>query len=73
MVFNLFKKKKVITHKYSTRGSKNTRKLTQIAGGSSFGITLPLNTLREFGWKKGDKLHLTIDRKIQTIKIKKTI
>jgi hypothetical protein len=35
---------------------RNIRKLTKIAGGSSYAITLPIEYVREFGWKERQKL-----------------
>jgi hypothetical protein len=35
---------------------RNIRKLTKIAGGSSYAITLPIEYIREFGWKERQKL-----------------
>ena len=35
---------------------RNIRKLTKLAGGSSYGITLPIEFVRERGWKERQKL-----------------
>jgi hypothetical protein len=48
---------------------KNIRKITKI-GKRSFGITLPIETIRQFKWKERQKLQLTIHKKSKTITIK---
>ena len=37
-------------------GEEGIRKLTKFAGGSSYGITLPIGYVRELGWKERQKL-----------------
>lgn len=37
-------------------GEEGIRKLTKLAGGSSYGITLPIDHIRELGWKERQKL-----------------
>jgi hypothetical protein len=46
---------------------ENIRTLTKFAYGKSYGITLPKDTLRAFGWEEHQKLDLTIDAKKQRI------
>lgn len=53
-----------------TTKEKNIRKLTKIAGGSSYAITLPIDVVRRWGWRNKQKLQLEIDDKKQTIKVK---
>jgi len=43
--------------------NRNIRKLTKLSGGFSYGITLPIEAVRKFGWKERQKLKLTIDEK----------
>jgi hypothetical protein len=35
---------------------RNIRKLTKIAGGSSYAVTLPIEYVREFKWRERQKL-----------------
>lgn len=35
---------------------KNIRKITRVAGGSSFAITLPIEMVRELGWRERQKV-----------------
>jgi bifunctional DNA-binding transcriptional regulator/antitoxin component of YhaV-PrlF toxin-antitoxin module len=39
------------------------RSLFKLAGGRSYAITLPIETLRSWGWCDGRQLKLTIDEK----------
>ncbi|MFC1708874.1 AbrB/MazE/SpoVT family DNA-binding domain-containing protein [Candidatus Omnitrophota bacterium] len=47
----------------------NIRKLTKI-GKSSYCITLPMETVRKFGWREKQKLKLEVNINQQEIKIK---
>jgi len=49
---------------------KNIRKLTKLSGGYSYGVTLPIDIIRQFGWKEKQKLQLQIDEKKKIITIK---
>ena len=49
---------------------KNIRKITKVAGGSSYAITLPIEVIRRWGWKERQKVQLAIDEKKKVIKIK---
>ncbi|CRI66976.1 hypothetical protein THIOKS13320048 [Thiocapsa sp. KS1] len=40
---------------------RNTRTLTKLAGGRSYAITLPIETLRAFGWDIGTELTVKAD------------
>jgi bifunctional DNA-binding transcriptional regulator/antitoxin component of YhaV-PrlF toxin-antitoxin module len=40
---------------------RNTRTLTKLAGGKSYAITLPIETLRAFGWETGTELTVKAD------------
>jgi len=51
-------------------GEENVRKLSKMGGGASYGITLPIEIIRKFGWREKQKLELVIDEKNKTIKIK---
>ena len=46
---------------------RNIRKLTRLSGGRSYGITLPIDVIREFKWKERQKLQLFIDKKNKKI------
>lgn len=35
---------------------RNIRKITKIAGGSSYAITLPIEMVRELGWRERQKV-----------------
>lgn len=35
---------------------RNIRKLTKIAGGTSYAVTLPIEMVRELGWKSKQRL-----------------
>lgn len=48
---------------------RNIRKITKI-GGSSYGITIPIEVIRKFGWRERQKLILKINPKRRTILIK---
>lgn len=50
-------------------GQRNIRKLTRI-GNKSYGITLPIEVIREFKWRERQKLELVVDKKKKEIKIK---
>jgi antitoxin component of MazEF toxin-antitoxin module len=47
---------------------KNIRKISKM-GGSSYGITIPIEVIREFGWKERQKVVLKIDSKKKFIVI----
>lgn len=52
------------------RGEENIRKLTKISGGSSYGITLPIDIIRRWKWKERQKLQLEVDEDTHTIIIR---
>ena len=35
---------------------RNIRKITKMAGGSSYGITLPIEMVRKLGWREKQKV-----------------
>ena len=35
---------------------KNIRKLTRMGGGRSLGLTLPIEIMKEFGWRERQKI-----------------
>ena len=37
------------------------RKLTKVASGSSYSLTLPIEFIRELGWQEHQKLTVTLD------------
>lgn len=47
---------------------RNIRKISKI-GRSSYGITIPIEVIRAFGWKERQKVILKIDSKKKTIVI----
>lgn len=47
-----------MTKKITGTGDKNTRKLTKL-GGKSIGLTLPIDMVRELGWKERQKVVVT--------------
>ena len=49
--------------------NKNIRKLSRI-GKHSFGITLPISVIRQFGWRERQKVVLAVDLKKKRILIK---
>ena len=49
---------------------RNIRKITKIAGGTSYAITLPIDVIRRWGWKERQKVELVVDDKKKVIKIK---
>lgn len=49
--------------------NKNIRKLTRI-GKRSYGITLPIDVVREFGWRERQKLQLKISKRAKEIRIR---
>ena len=44
----------------TTRTEKNIRSLTKVSGGSSYGVTLPIDYIRKFKWKTKQKLEVTL-------------
>jgi len=36
--------------------NRNIRKITKVAGGSSFAITLPIEMVRKLGWRERQKV-----------------
>lgn len=40
---------------------KNVRKLAKVGGGSSYSLTLPIDAIREFGWKEKQKVVIEVD------------
>lgn len=47
---------------------RNIRKITKVAGGSSYSITLPIEMVRELKWRERQKVVVTKKGKILTIK-----
>jgi len=37
-------------------GEENVRKLSKMGGGASYGITLPIEIIRKFGWREKQKV-----------------
>jgi bifunctional DNA-binding transcriptional regulator/antitoxin component of YhaV-PrlF toxin-antitoxin module len=42
---------------------RNVRKLTKVGGGATYSITLPIEDVRELGWKEKQKLTVELDKK----------
>lgn len=49
---------------------RHVRSLTNIAGGASYSITLPIDAVRAFKWKDRQKLVLEVDEKRKRIVIR---
>ncbi len=49
------------------QGEENIRKITKVAGGSSYGITLPIEVIRRWGWRERQKVKLIIDEEERQI------
>lgn len=47
---------------------RNIRKLTKMAGGKSFGLTLPIEYVRKLGWRERQKLVVQMKGKSLVIK-----
>ena len=47
--------------------NRNIRKITKLAGGSSYGITLPIEMVRELEWKERQKVVLNLKNNKITI------
>ena len=47
---------------------RNIRNLTKVAGGTSFGITLPIEIIRKLGWRARQKLTVTPKRRKLVVK-----
>lgn len=43
-----------------TLEERNIRKITKVAGGSSFSITLPIEMVRKLGWRERQKVVVTM-------------
>jgi len=43
--------------------NRNVRKLAKVGGGSTYAITLPIDAVREFKWKEGQKLEIEVDKR----------
>jgi len=48
--------------------NKNVRKITRV-GKRSYAVTLPIDTVRSFGWKEKQKVILKINKRRKTITI----
>ena len=42
---------------------RNIRKLAKVGGGATYSITLPIDDVREMGWREKQKLVVTLDKK----------
>jgi len=47
---------------------RNIRKITKMAGGASFGITLPIEMVRELGWRERQRVVVSMHGKTLSIK-----
>ncbi len=50
--------------------NKNVRKLAKVGGGATYAITLPIDAIREFGWKEKQKLVVEVDKARKRLIIK---
>ncbi len=50
--------------------NRNVRKLAKVGGGSSYAITLPIDAIRKFAWREGQKMEIEVDEKNKRIIIK---
>jgi hypothetical protein len=46
---------------------KNVRKLAKVGGGVTYAITLPIDAIRKFGWREGQKIEIEVDEKNETL------
>jgi antitoxin component of MazEF toxin-antitoxin module len=46
---------------------RNIRKITRVAGGSSFAITLPIEMVRKLGWREKQKVVVSLRGKKLTV------
>jgi hypothetical protein len=44
-------------------GEENIRKLARVGGGHTYGITLPIEAIRKFGWQESQRIKVEIDEK----------
>lgn len=42
---------------------RNIRKITKMAGGASYGITIPIEMMRSLKWKERQKVKVKLSRK----------
>ena len=49
---------------------RNIRKLAKVGGKRTYSLTLPIEAIREFGWKEGQKVVIEVDKKRQRFIIK---
>ncbi len=47
---------------------RNIRKITKVAGGSSFSVTLPIDMVRELKWKEKQKVVVSLRGKTISVK-----
>lgn len=45
------------------QGEQHIRKLAKVGGGNTYSLTLPIEDVREFGWREGQKVVVKADRK----------
>lgn len=50
--------------------NRNIRKLFRVGGGKTYSITLPLENIKDFGWKQKQKLVVEADKKRKRFIIK---
>ncbi|MDD5290951.1 MAG: hypothetical protein PHZ04_02435 [Patescibacteria group bacterium] len=49
---------------------RNIRKLAKVGGKRTYSLTLPIEAVRGFGWKEGQKVVVEVDKKRQRFIIK---
>jgi len=47
----------------TTLQNRNVRKLSKVGGGKTYSVTLPIEAVRDFGWKQKQKVIVEVDTK----------
>jgi len=55
--------------RYSLK-NRNIRKLSRVGSGKTYSVTLPVEAIKEFGWKQKQKVVVEADRKRKRFIIK---
>lgn len=50
--------------------NKNIRKLSKVGGGVTYAVTLPIDAIRDFGWREGQKVVVEVDKRNKLFRIK---
>ncbi len=70
MCFAIFKAVQVMCGMKTRRRleNRNIRKITKMAGGASYGLTLPIEFVRKLGWRERQKVVVSLRGKVISIK-----